>query len=166
MPENASTEIRALLLDGRMYERKPDGTLVPLEDRSDWTRVDAMTDEELTANAESDPDSRPYTDEEWATAAFVHPPDKVPVGLKLDTGPRLVQVPRPRLSDPHQRGAAPVHGGAAKGQELKLRLAEKDAHHASAAVMPEPIPKSSLGTGMTQGMAPVGEARAPLPFVR
>src|SRR5215217_5882896 len=85
MPENASTEIRALLLDGRMYERKPDGTLVPLEDRSDWTRVDAMTDEELTANAESDPDSRPYTDEEWATAAFVHPPDKVPVGLKLDT---------------------------------------------------------------------------------
>src|SRR5215207_507856 len=65
MPENASTEIRALLLDGRMYERMPD--------------------EELTANAESDPDSRPYTDEEWATAAFVHPPDKVPVGLKLDT---------------------------------------------------------------------------------
>jgi len=84
-PENASTEIRAVLLDGRMYERKPDGTLVPLDDRSDWTRVDAMTDEELTANAESDPDSRAYTDEEWATATFVHPPEKVPVGLKLDT---------------------------------------------------------------------------------
>jgi uncharacterized protein (DUF4415 family) len=64
MPENASTEIRAVLLDGRMYERKPDGTLVPLDDRSDWARVDAMTDEELT---------------------IVHPPQKVPVGLKLDT---------------------------------------------------------------------------------
>ena len=84
-PGNASTEIRAVLLDGRMYERKPDGTLVPLDDRSDWTRVDAMTDEELTANAESDPDSRAYTDEEWATATFVRPPEKVPVGLKLDT---------------------------------------------------------------------------------
>jgi uncharacterized protein (DUF4415 family) len=84
MPENASTEIRAVLLDGRMYERKPDGTLVPLEDRSDWTRVDAMTDEELTANAESDPDARPYSDEEWATVEFIHSPAKVPVGLKLD----------------------------------------------------------------------------------
>jgi len=69
----ATTEIRAVLLDGRMYARKPDGTLVPLDDRSDWARVDAMTDEELTANAESDPDSRPYTDEEWATARLRPP---------------------------------------------------------------------------------------------
>jgi uncharacterized protein (DUF4415 family) len=84
MTENGSAEVRAVLVDDRMYERKPDGTLVPLEDRSDWARVDAMTDEELTANAESDPDARPYSDEEWAKAAFVHPPTKVPVGLKLD----------------------------------------------------------------------------------
>jgi uncharacterized protein (DUF4415 family) len=84
MPDNASTDTRAVLLDGRMYERKPDGTLIPLEDRSDWARVDAMTDEELTANAESDPDSRPYTDEEWARVEFIRPPAKMPVGLKLD----------------------------------------------------------------------------------
>lgn len=84
MPNSTSTEARAVAVAGRMYERKSDGTLVPIEGRSDWARVDAMTDEELTANAESDPDARPYTDEEWAEATFVHPPEKVPVGLKLD----------------------------------------------------------------------------------
>ena len=33
-------------------------------DRSDWERVDAMSDEEVTANALSDPDSTP-TDSPW-----------------------------------------------------------------------------------------------------
>ena len=33
-------------------------------DRSDWKRADAMSDEELTANALSDPDSTP-TDSPW-----------------------------------------------------------------------------------------------------
>jgi uncharacterized protein (DUF4415 family) len=78
-----TTEVRAVVVDGRMYERKPDGTLVPLHGKSDWVRVDAMSDEELTAMAESDPDARPYTDEEWAKVEFIQP-QKVPVGLKLD----------------------------------------------------------------------------------
>ncbi|HVG81471.1 MAG TPA: hypothetical protein VNB28_04230 [Methylomirabilota bacterium] len=69
-----TTEVRAVAVDGRMYERKPDGTLAPLDDRSDWARVDAMTDEELTANAESDPDARPYTDEEWARRRAIRNP--------------------------------------------------------------------------------------------
>jgi hypothetical protein len=68
MSDSATAEVCAVLVDGRIYERKPDGTLVPLDDRSDWARVDSMTDKELTANAESDPDARPYTDEEWAEA--------------------------------------------------------------------------------------------------
>ena len=84
MRNSASTEFRAVLVDGRMYEKKHDGTLVLLEGKTDWPRVDAMTDEEVTANAESDPDARPYTDDEWAEVEFIERPAKVPVGLKLD----------------------------------------------------------------------------------
>jgi uncharacterized protein (DUF4415 family) len=83
MRDTETTDVRAVLVDGRLYERKPDGTLAPLKGESDWGRVDAMTDEELTANAEADPDAGPYTDEEWAKVAFIRP-EKVPVGLKLD----------------------------------------------------------------------------------
>lgn len=84
MRDTEKNEVRAVLVEGRMYEHKPDGTLVPLEDRSNWARVDAMSDEELTAAAESDPDARPYTDEEWAKVELIRP-SKVPVGLKLDS---------------------------------------------------------------------------------
>jgi putative transcriptional regulator len=34
--------------------------------RIDWARIDAMTEEELTANALSDPDNPPLTEEELA----------------------------------------------------------------------------------------------------
>lgn len=36
--------------------------------RTDWARVDAMTDEEVEAAALSDPDAQPSTDEELAQA--------------------------------------------------------------------------------------------------
>src|SRR6185312_10606101 len=38
------------------------------EPRHDWSRFDAMTDEERHAAAMADPDARPMTDEEWARA--------------------------------------------------------------------------------------------------
>ena len=38
------------------------------ETKHDWSRVDAMTDEERHAAAMADPDARPMTDEEWARA--------------------------------------------------------------------------------------------------
>jgi len=34
----------------------------------DWSRVDAMTDEQRHAAAMADPDARPMTDEQWARA--------------------------------------------------------------------------------------------------
>lgn len=74
----------AVLVDGRPYERKPDGSLVPLQDRTDYERLDRMTDEEITAAAEADPDARPMTDEEWARAEVMSP-KKTRVGLRLDT---------------------------------------------------------------------------------
>jgi uncharacterized protein (DUF4415 family) len=75
--------VRAVLLEGKMYEKKPDGTLVPLKDRTNWVKLDAMSEEEIERIAADDPDGPSMTDEEWARAKIVHPP-KVPVGLKLD----------------------------------------------------------------------------------
>ena len=39
--------------------------------KHDWSRVDAMTDEERHAAAMADPDARPMTDAEWARARRV-----------------------------------------------------------------------------------------------
>ncbi len=57
--------VRARLLDdGSVWQVMPDGSLVPMEDKTDWERLDNMTDEEIEANALSDPDNPPLTDED------------------------------------------------------------------------------------------------------
>lgn len=75
-------EVRAVLVDGKPYEKKRDGSLVPLKDRTNWARLDRMTDAEIEAVAQSGEDT-PMTDEEWARAAVTRP-GKVAVGLRLD----------------------------------------------------------------------------------
>lgn len=54
--------------------------------RTDWARIDAMTEEEIEANALSDPDNPPWTDEELRNARLVMPEDrgKTPVSIRLD----------------------------------------------------------------------------------
>ncbi|MCC6455219.1 MAG: helix-turn-helix domain-containing protein [Caldilineaceae bacterium] len=42
----------------------PDGTTRPLKGKTDWARFDALTEEEITAAALSDPDTVLLTDEE------------------------------------------------------------------------------------------------------
>ena len=56
------------------------------ESRTDWARVDAMTEEELEANAAADPDNPPWTEEELAAAELVLPGEgpKEPVSIRLD----------------------------------------------------------------------------------
>jgi len=71
-----------VLYEGVVYERKPDGSLVPFENKTDYARLDAMTAEEIEAVAAADEDGPPMLDEEWAKAAVL--PAKVPVGIKLD----------------------------------------------------------------------------------
>jgi putative transcriptional regulator len=57
--------IRAVRLpDGSIVQELDDGTTRPLISRTDWARVDAMTDEEVEANALSDPDNPPWTTED------------------------------------------------------------------------------------------------------
>ena len=38
---------KAVLVDGKTYMEQQDGTLVPTQSRTDWARLDAMSDEEI-----------------------------------------------------------------------------------------------------------------------
>lgn len=54
--------IRARRLpDGTIVQVLPDGSTRPLRSRTDWARLEAMTEEEIEANAEADPDNPPLT---------------------------------------------------------------------------------------------------------
>jgi len=51
----------------------------------DWTRFDAITDEEIEASVRDDPDVAPIADEEWFRGAtLVMPTPKEQVSLRLD----------------------------------------------------------------------------------
>ena len=65
------------LPNGTVVEILPDGTTRPLEDTTDWVRLDAMTEEEIEANALSDPDNPPLTDEELARLQRVPNPKEI-----------------------------------------------------------------------------------------
>jgi uncharacterized protein (DUF4415 family) len=76
-------DVRAVLLEGELYQRQADGTLKPLKGKTDWKRLDAMTDAQTTAAAQADPDAAPMNDTEWA-AAIQSRPAKISVGMRLD----------------------------------------------------------------------------------
>ena len=52
--------------------------------KTDWKRVDAMSEAELTAAAAADADAQPTDAAFWKTAKLVMPERKVPVSLRLD----------------------------------------------------------------------------------
>jgi len=66
------------------YQKMQDGTLSPLKSRTDWQQLDVMTDAQVESAALSDPDSLPYTDEQWA-GGKLSDPFKTPVTIRLDT---------------------------------------------------------------------------------
>lgn len=57
--------------------------------RTDWSRVDAMTEEEIEANAVTDPDNPPWTDEQLRAAELLMPTageaQKIPVSIRMDS---------------------------------------------------------------------------------
>ena len=57
--------------DGTLVQVLPDGATKPLEDKTDWARLRAMTDAEVAAAAASDPDAQPQTPEHRRTARRV-----------------------------------------------------------------------------------------------
>jgi uncharacterized protein (DUF4415 family) len=53
--------------------------------RTDWTRVDALTDEDIEAAVRDDPDAPPIVDEDWfASATLVLPEPKEQISIRLD----------------------------------------------------------------------------------
>lgn len=62
-----NTIVYRRLPDGTGVRVLPDGTTVPYPSQTDWGRLAAMTEEEIEANALSDPDNPPMTGEEIAT---------------------------------------------------------------------------------------------------
>ena len=79
---------RAILApDGQVLTEQPDGSWRPTEDQTDWERVRAMTDEEITAAALDDPDAQPLDDEFWRTAEILQAPALTPkthTGIRID----------------------------------------------------------------------------------
>jgi uncharacterized protein (DUF4415 family) len=75
---------RAILVDGKAYQKKADGTLVPLKGKTDWRRLDRQTSAQVEDIAARDRDGSPMSDTEWARAEIVRP-EKVAVGIKLDS---------------------------------------------------------------------------------
>jgi putative transcriptional regulator len=61
----------------------PDGSTQALEDRTDWKRLDAMTDEEIEANAQADEDNPPLRSEELARMKPVPNPRAIRQRLRL-----------------------------------------------------------------------------------
>jgi uncharacterized protein (DUF4415 family) len=53
--------------------------------RTDWARVDALTDEDIAAAIRDDPDAAPELDEEWfAGATLVMPEPKEQISIRID----------------------------------------------------------------------------------
>lgn len=69
--------------DRRLEQILPDGTTRLLEGKSDWARVDAMTEEEAYQNALDDPDNPPLTPERLARMRRIPNPKKIRLGLNL-----------------------------------------------------------------------------------
>lgn len=69
--------------DGGYVQELPDGSTRPLPDRTDDARLAAMTEEEIEANALSDPDNPPLTDEELARMRRVPNPREIRRRLHL-----------------------------------------------------------------------------------
>lgn len=55
------------------------------ESKSDWARVDAMTDEEIEAQMRNDPDWADFMDIDWSKATVVYPVEKRAVSIRLDS---------------------------------------------------------------------------------
>ena len=70
--------------NGQAITRYTKEELRSLPSKTDWARVDAMTEEQVEAAALSDKDGLPLTDEEWAKVKLVDP-FKTPVTIRLDS---------------------------------------------------------------------------------
>ena len=74
---------RTILVEGKVYERRQDGSLIPLAYRADYKRVDSKTAAAVEAVAAPGRDGAPMTNDEWAKGEIARP-TKLAVGIRLD----------------------------------------------------------------------------------
>jgi len=89
------------LADGTVVQVLPDGTLQPLADQSEWARLDALSEAEITAAALSDPDNPPLTDSEVTHLRPVPNPKEIRRQLRMTQAQfaRRFQLPLGTLRD-------------------------------------------------------------------
>ncbi len=72
---------------GRQGKRDGDITIIsrdaPRRGKTDWAKVDALTDEEIEAAVRNDPDAVPL-DIDWSEAVLVMPPKKQAISIRVD----------------------------------------------------------------------------------
>ena len=90
---------------GRLEQVLPDGSTRPLEGKSDWARVDAMTEEEIERNALDDPDNPPLTPERLAKMRRVPNPRnlRLSLGLTQEEFSRQFEISLGTLKDWEER---------------------------------------------------------------
>jgi putative transcriptional regulator len=103
--------VRRRLKYGRWYAVDADGKerLLPERDKTDWARLDAMTDEEVEAAARSDPDAQPLTEAELKRMRRIPYAKHVrwKVGLSQAEFARRFQIPIGTLRDWEQWRSEP-----------------------------------------------------------
>ena len=122
MSESAMIRARRLP-DGTVVQIMADGSTRLLEDRTDYARLAAMTEEEIEANAASDPDNPPMTDDDLARMRRVPNPREIRRRLHLtqEQFAARFQVPLGTLRD-WEQGARQPEAAA----RTLLRVIEKN----------------------------------------
>lgn len=82
MSETGTIRARRLP-DGTLVLTSADGSPRPADEPTDWARVDALTDDEIEANAAGDPDNPPMTPEDLARMRPVPSPKAIRQRLRL-----------------------------------------------------------------------------------
>lgn len=96
-------------VDGTVVQVRPDGSEVPLVERTDWARLHAMTDAEVEAAAVADPDAPPLVPENAARFARVPAPRTLrrALGLTQEQFAARFHIPIGTLRDWEQGRVAP-----------------------------------------------------------
>jgi putative transcriptional regulator len=141
MSESDIVRVRSLP-DGSVVQVLPDGSTRPLESRTDWARLEAMTEEEIEANALADPDNPPITPEELARMRVFPHPKRIREKLKLtqEQFAERFEIPLGTLRDWEQGASYPD-----RAARTLLRVIEQDPEGVAKALersylLPKPKP--------------------------
>ena len=77
--------------------------------KTDWARLDAMTDEEIEASIANDPDWQEFKDIDWSKAVLVIPPKKKAISIRSTRTCSIISKSRaPAINGASTRCCAPI----------------------------------------------------------